>query len=259
MSERLESPPAGAPVLRIDSDRLSGSAFDGSVEEPAPVAVDMAAPDQRQASPPAPSAPASLPEPSPVEAALVQLADDSKRYHLRASHREDVIDRMHAELEQLRRGERRSTLRPLLTEVCRLRDDLLRQAGQLPDDFDGLRASVLLRSYAESIEIALGDNGVIIYEPELNDGFEPRAQRAVGKIPSSDPALTGRIAGVRKSGYRDLETNLPIAPAEVVVYVQAPASEPGRHSHSAEPPAGTHCSPMPGGATSPAPTRGATP
>jgi molecular chaperone GrpE len=207
---------------------------------------------------PAAPAPAEQPGqsgPSPVEVALARLADDSKRYHERAAHREDVIDRMHAELDQLRRGERRSMLRPLLSEVCRLRDDLLRQAEGLPADFDGPRASTLLRSYAESIEIALADNGVSTYEPEPDDHFEPRGHRAVGRLPSPDPDLVGRIARVRKSGYRDVETNLPIAPAEVVVYVPAPPPEPGRHAHPAESPAGT---PMPDDATSPAPTRGAT-
>jgi hypothetical protein len=104
------------------------------------------------------------------------------------------------------------------------------------------------------MEIALADNGVSTYEPEPHDDFEPRGQRAVGRTPSDDPALVGRIAEIRRSGYRDIETNLPIAPAEVVVYVQAPTADPGRHAQPAEPDAR---SPLPDGAMSPAPTRGA--
>jgi len=154
-------------------------------------------------------------------AAVQQLAEDSRKYHARAEHREGVIDRMHAELEQLRRGERRSMLRPLLTEVCRLRDDLLRQAAQLPDDFGPDQAASLLRSYADSMEIALADNGVVIYQPEPSEAFAPRSQRAVGKTPTEDGVLVGCVATVRKSGYRDLETDLSISAAEVTVYVPA--------------------------------------
>lgn len=171
-----------------------------------------------------PSAEQSTP-PSPLDdltAALEKLVVDSRKQHARAEHRESIIDRMHAELEQLRRGERRSIMRPILTEVCRLRDDLIRQADSLPADFDAARASSLLASYAESAEVALADNGVIAYQPEPDDTFEPRNHRAVGKVPSADPALAGRIAGVRKSGYRDVETNLTILPAEVIVFVAGP-------------------------------------
>jgi molecular chaperone GrpE len=230
MTEGLSSPPPDAPGDRA-AEPVTGTPAE-------PVAAEQP----------------ESPGPAPVEVALARLADDSRRYHERAAYREDVIDRMHAELDQLRRGERRSMLRPLLSEVCRLRDDLLRQAAALPADFDGPRAGTLLRSYAESIEIALADNGVSTYEPEPDDQFEPRGHRAVGRLPSDDPDLVGRIAVVRKSGYRDVETDLPIAPAEVVVYVQAPPPDPGRHAHPAPAPART---PMPDGVLSPAPTRGA--
>ena len=41
--------------------------------------------------------------------------------------------------------------------------------------------------------------------------------------PAADPALAGRIAGVRRDGYLDVEANSPIAPAEVVVSPYCPA------------------------------------
>jgi molecular chaperone GrpE len=150
--------------------------------------------------------------------ALRELADSSERYHVRAEHREGVIDHLHSEVDRLRRGERRALLRPLLVEMCRLRNDLLRQADDLPPDFDAERARVLLRSYADSMELALEDNGVVTYAPEEGTTFEPRMQRRVGGEPTSDPAVAGRVARVRRHGYLDVEANTPITPAEVVLF-----------------------------------------
>jgi len=123
-------------------------------------------------------------------------------------------------------------LRPLLVEICRLRNDLLRQADDLPADFDADRARVLLRSYAESMELALEANGVVTYAPEEGTTFEPRMQRKVGGEPASDPASSGRVARVRRSGYLDIEANSPIAPAEVVLF-SAASTAPSRPAPAA--------------------------
>jgi molecular chaperone GrpE (heat shock protein) len=161
-----------------------------------------------------------------------RLAASAEQYHARAAQREGVIDNLHAEVDRLRRGERRGLMRPLLVEICRLRNDLLRQAEDLPGDFDAERARLLLRSYAESVELALEDNGVVTFAPQQGDPFDPRLHRRVGGEASADPGLAGRVARVRRGGYLDTDANTPITPAEVVLY--APASSPdGRESASA--------------------------
>jgi hypothetical protein len=153
-----------------------------------------------------------------ISEGVTQLANSSERYHARAEQREGVIDHLRSEVEKLRRGERRALLRPLLVEICRLRDDLLRQAEDLPGDFDTERARLLLRSYADSVELALENSGVVTFAPDSGDPFEPRMHRRVGGEPNSAPALSGCVARVRRSGYLDVDANSPIAPAEVVVF-----------------------------------------
>ena len=103
-------------------------------------------------------------------------------------------------------------------EICRLRNDLLRQAGELPADFGAERASLLLQSYAESIDLTLENSGVRTFAPESGDPFDPRLHRRVGGEPTDDPALAGRVANIRRDGFLDVDSNSPIAPAEVMVF-----------------------------------------
>lgn len=153
-----------------------------------------------------------------VAAATQEIAAAANRYHARAEQREGVIDYLRSELDQLRRGERRGLLRPVLAELCRLRDDLLKQAATLPADFSADKAADLLRSYAETIELTLENNGVVTYAPDSGDPFNPRLHRRISGAPTTDPALAGQVAGIQRDGYLDIEANSPIAPAEVSVY-----------------------------------------
>lgn len=160
-----------------------------------------------------------------ISADIQRLLVASERYHARAEQREGVIDHLRAEVERLRRGERRGLLRPLLAEMCRLRDDLLRQAEDLPGEFDAERARLLLRSYADSVMVALEDNGVVAFTPADGEPFNPRMHRRVGGEQAGNPGQAGRIARVRRSGYLDVETVNPIALAEVTLSL--PGGVPG--------------------------------
>jgi molecular chaperone GrpE (heat shock protein) len=160
-----------------------------------------------------------------LSAAVRELAAGAERYHDRAAQREGVIDYLRSELETLRRGERRGMLRPLLTELCRLRNDLLRQAATLPPDYDAEQAAKLLVSFAETVELALENNGVASYAPDEGDLFDPRRHRRLRGSESADPAKSGRIAQVLRDGYLDLEANSPIVPAEVTVFMAAKESK----------------------------------
>jgi molecular chaperone GrpE (heat shock protein) len=195
-----------------------------SAENPSPDAAgdihDFESADAVASTPDADAARAEPPDSEAAEA-LRRLADSAERYHDRAQQREGVIDYLRAELELLRRGERRGLLRPLLTQMCRLHADLTRQAATLPSDFDAAKAVRLLQSYAETLEEALGDNGVVTYQPDEGEPFNPRRHRQVKRQPSTDPALEGHIAAVRQPGYLDLEADSPLAPAEVTVFMAA--------------------------------------
>lgn len=176
-------------------------------------------------SPPDSAAPRAESLLTEISATVREVAELSQRYHARAEQREGVIDLLRSELEVLRRGERRGLLRPVLADLCRLRGDLLSQAAALPPDFDAAKAADLLRSYAETIELTLESNGVVTYAPDDGERFDPRLHRRAGGKATDDPTLAGRVAGVRRDGYLDIEANRPIAPAEVTVFAAAKATE----------------------------------
>lgn len=201
----------------LDSvENLSATAAAGEFGDP-----EFTSPADAQVTAATPGATTATTGPSSTEivAAVRDLAISAQRYHDRAQQREGVIDYLRSELELLRRGERRGLLRPLLTQMCRLHADLVRQAATLPPDFDAARAVLLLQSYAETLSEALQDNGVVTHRPDEGDPFNPRRHRQVKRQPSTDPALVGRIADVRQPGYLDIEADSPLAPAEVTVFI----------------------------------------
>jgi molecular chaperone GrpE len=204
--EELTNPAAGdpSPAERPDADE----------QDPA---VSVEATDEDAAN-------ATADQLAAIRESVSRLADSAELYHARAKQRESVIDHLSSEVDRLRRGDRRGVLRPLLAEVCRLRNDLLRQADELPVDFDAERARLLLRSYAESVEVMLEDNGVLSYSPGEGDPFDPRMHRRVGDELTTDLSAAGHVAAIRRSGYLDVEASSTIAPAEVVLFRRSPAA-----------------------------------
>jgi molecular chaperone GrpE (heat shock protein) len=213
-------PQVGAPAS--EPDTAAGTAGDTGASATESAAETEPAAGSGSPDPAKPTAEALL---TGISATLREVADLSQRYHARAEQREGVIDLLRSELEVLRRGDRRGLLRPVLADLCRLRGDLLSQSAALPTDFDAAKAADLLRSYAETIELTLESNGVVTYAPDGGERFDPRLHRRVAGEATHDPALAGRVAGVRRDGYLDIEANNPIAPAEVTVFAAAKATE----------------------------------
>ena len=140
-----------------------------------------------------------------------------RRYHARAEQREGVIDHLRSELEVLRRGERRGLLRPLLAELCRLRDDLLGQAATLPADFDAAKGPTCCGRTPKPSSSRSENNGVVTYAPESGDRSIPRLHRRVGGEADRRPGAGRARRRGPADGYLDIEANSPLAPAEVGV------------------------------------------
>lgn len=146
-----------------------------------------------------------------------RLAEEIHAYHARAEARERVIDQLHAEIDRLRTGEQGLLLRPVITDLQKLRGELIRQAGALPAELGKEQVAELLESFALSVETALERCGCTAVRPEVGAEFSAREHRAVKLVPAPSPAEDETIAEVVADGYLDTRTNRIAVPAKVHV------------------------------------------
>ncbi|MGB2567914.1 nucleotide exchange factor GrpE [Micromonospora citrea] len=170
---------------------------------------------------------------------LAGLRAEFARTQDRARAREQVIDRLHEENQRLRAGERLLLLRPLLTDLQRLRHDLLRTAAGLPATFDAVAAADMLRSYAANLELTLERGGITVVAPTVGAAFDPSTQRATGTVPTGDPGRDGTVADVVLDGYHDVEAGRTVVPAAVRVHSWTVDPEPDAVDPAPQPEIGT--------------------
>ena len=180
--------------------------------------------------PPVAEPPAGSPDPEPgaapdpgarlaaLEAGLAAVVDRLGADAARAAARERVIDRQHAEIERLRSAERSGLLRPVVTDLFRLRNDLLRQAGRAPEQLSGTQLRAMLCSYADDVADALERCGVGPLPDPTGAPAEPGRHQVAGVVATADPERAGTVAAVLADGYQETDTGRVVAPARVTVY-----------------------------------------
>ncbi|MFG1917483.1 nucleotide exchange factor GrpE [Micromonospora sp. NPDC048898] len=249
-SEPVAEPPAGPPAAALGeppseaptappSDALAEPPSDALAEPPSDALAEPPSETRAEAASDAPDRLDRLTDRLGDELAgladrvtgeLAGLRAELARTQDRAAAREQVIDRLHEENQRLRAGERRLLLRPLLTDLQRLRHDLLRTAAGLPPTFDATAAAEMLRSYAANLELTLERGGVSVLAPAVGAVFDPSTQRATATEPASDPGQHGTVAAVVLDGYHDVEAGRTAVPAAVRVHrwtdPEPPAGEP---------------------------------
>jgi molecular chaperone GrpE len=176
------------------------------------------------------SADAVLSAVSELRKGLANLESQAAREHDRAQAREAVVDRLHEEVGRLRAGEARALLRPVVTDLRRLRDDLLGQARSVPGTMTCDEVADLLESYADSVVLVLERCGIVAVRPAADTTFDPRRHQASGIAETDKPELDGTLASIVSDGYAEAETGLPVAPARVIVY-RHPGGKP-RHDQA---------------------------
>lgn len=174
------------------------------------------------AAPPAPEAAEVAAAVRRIEADLAAVQAALTAADERAAARERVIDRLHEDNQRLRAGERRLLLRPVLVDLYRLRDGLLRQAATLPASLTAAEMSELLVSFAYSVEQALDRCGVRPLRACPGDPVDPGRHRVVGSVAAADPGQDGQVAEALADGYLDLVEERVLAPAAVRVSRWAP-------------------------------------
>ena len=173
-------------------------------------------------------------------AALGELADRLARveeqlaeFHRRSAHREQVIDRLHEENQQLRGGFARIILEPVVADLIRLDDQLNREVRRLESDGQDPR---LLWSFAEDIRQILDRCGIDVFSAEPGDPFERDRHRALAVVACHDESRHNSVAEVVAAGFAERETGRVRRPVQARFYQYTPGpGETGPGSDTAQP------------------------
>jgi molecular chaperone GrpE len=153
-----------------------------------------------------------------IEAGLAEVAERFVGENARALARERVIDRQHEEIERLKVIERAGQLRPIVTDLCRLRNGLLRQAETVPDEITGSQVTTLLDSFAATVEEILERCGVVVLPREVGAPFASSRQKVAAVVEINRPERDGTVADVLQDGYAEIHDGKVVVPARVRVH-----------------------------------------
>lgn len=151
-----------------------------------------------------------------LQSGLDRLIAATEREHERAAHREKIIDRLHEDNQELRRGELQAMLDPIRTSLYRLHDMVRRESRRWSDDGgDPAHVGPLLSAIADEIAEALARAGAERYTAEPGEPFDQALHKPVDTVAVSDPELDGAVVAARGDGFRRGERIL--RRAEVVI------------------------------------------
>ncbi|XVQ82303.1 nucleotide exchange factor GrpE [Microbispora siamensis] len=158
----------------------------------------MEGPSEGDERSPTPSSPPS-PDLGMIAAALDGLRAEIGREHDRAAHREEIIDRLHADNRELRHGLLQEALTPVRAGLYRLYDLTAREAARLRGEpgGDGHAAS-LLAAIADEVAEVLARTGAERIETGPGDPYDATCHRPVGTEPGPD----GTVMSVLADGFR---------------------------------------------------------
>jgi molecular chaperone GrpE len=154
------------------------------------------------------------------------IEQQAGEFHRRSAHRESVIDRLHAENRELEGEVSRSALEPVAVDLLRLYDALSREAARLSGAASDPVVPVLLRQFAEDVELILDRCGFEPVTANVGDRLIV-GEHAVSSVADTiDQGLDGTVAQVISTGMRDQATGRVRRPLKAQVYRFAGQPEP---------------------------------
>ncbi|HET7012829.1 MAG TPA: molecular chaperone GrpE [Streptosporangiaceae bacterium] len=138
-----------------------------------------------------------------LEAVERQLAE----FHLRAAHRETVIDRLHEDNQRLKQGEHRVVLEPVIADLVRLYEHLALQAQGTPEDG-------MLGDFAVELTGILDRCGVETFHAVPGEPYQSERHKPLGIVPTSDRQLHNTVAQPVAAGFYDREIRRVRRPAQ---------------------------------------------
>ncbi|QKV97951.1 nucleotide exchange factor GrpE [Streptomyces sp. NA02950] len=150
-----------------------------------------------------------------MEHAVAEFTAALARQQDLADRREEIITRLHTELQELRRGELDAALDLVRHGLIRLHDRILRQAEQIDAPLGTDELDALLRALADDAADTLAGTGTERYAPEEGEPFDTARHRPVGRAEALSEEADRTVARVVAAGFARGER--VVRKAEVVV------------------------------------------
>jgi molecular chaperone GrpE (heat shock protein) len=139
----------------------------------------------------------------PAKHHLAMIEAELSALRAETVHVNEILDRLHAENERLRRGESQQLLQPLFRDLMKLADDWTAMAESWDSKETATPADVArkCRDVAEDAGLILTRHGVDGFVPAIGAPIERRQHRVVGTVRTESPELNNTVVEVRRTGY----------------------------------------------------------
>lgn len=130
---------------------------------------------------------------------------------------EAVIDRLHSELKTYKDDLYASILRPVLADLCEVRDSICRVANAYRQRGEEQLPLQVFADYSLDLEDILSKNQINVIRSETGSELQPLKQRAIKKQETQEKELHGKVAESLTDGYV-YETGRVLVPEKVSIY-----------------------------------------
>lgn len=139
-----------------------------------------------------------------IETMITQLSQEFSGKLKYDAHKEDIIDKLHQELQEYKQDLLKKLVLSFVLDVIKLADDIRKWISHFKALDASQRDPIKLFRYLEAIPSDLEDifywQGVKPFTTQ-EGVFDPTRQRALKKIPTEDPELDKTIAQSVRPGY----------------------------------------------------------
>jgi grpE len=129
----------------------------------------------------------------------------------------ETADKLHKELQEYKNDMYFQLVKPFIMDIISIREDMKRNLKNFNEKTEDKKIE-FLQSYVEQLKIILENNDIEVYNTDIveNENFNPKKQRVMKKIETSDESLHGKIYNFLTDGYAYKEK--VISPERVEVY-----------------------------------------
>jgi len=207
---------------RSDKSREPGNQGSDSTAQDAPIESSAA----NSHGPPDNDGADDSSELSDIAERLRKIEYQGAEYHVRAAHREAVIDRLHEENQKLRDEVRGSVFDPITADLIRLYDSLRREVERLAESGADSELAKLMSSYAEDVELILDRCGLEPFTAVPGEVFRLSEHSVVDTVETAEPDRENTIAEVIAIGFRQRVTGQVKRPVRAKFYRIGESSSP---------------------------------